>query len=322
MLPNPLVDEVSMPAADNDTYFSSFPFIAAVAATLGPGHRSHPLPVTDRGPLRQMYALERRERLGSRSLLLAPYWLWASPGWEADDLRIRTIREILGCMQTPLTRGFTWNVRFDHSALARRLQERGLHMERTSTHVLRLSDDYATVFRRYNRMIRCHVRRSLSAGVCVRSASTPADVDEYYRMHCAVAASKGGFRTTYPVQLFHRLIQDQSSVRLLIAEWEGRLVAGGLFFRDGSSLMYWHGATDRQYSKVFPACAVLDCAIRYGCETGAKFLNLGGSSGIPSLEAFKSFWGAAVEWNWSFEWRNPMWSGLSRVNSILRTRDA
>lgn len=315
MSANALLDQVSTPAVDNLTYFSSFPFIAAVASTLGPGHRPYALPVRDSGRPRHIYALDHRERFGSRYLSLAPYWLWASPGWDGD-LSAAAVNGILACLKTPLTRGFTWDVRFDHSALAKRLLMAGLFLKRTSTHVLRLDCDYGSAFQKYNMSTRQNVRKSLRAGVRVREAWTRTDIDEYYRVHSKLADSKE-FQVRYPVGLLYKLVEDRSSVRLLVAEYGGCLIAGGVFLRDGCSVLYWHSAGDRTYSKFFPTYAVLDSAIQWACQIGAEFFNFGGSAGIASLEAFKSNWGATVEWNWSFEWRNPIWSGLSRVKTIL-----
>ena len=110
------------------------------------------------------------------------------------------------------------------------------------------------------------------------------------------------------------------SVRLLLAEFEGRVIAGGLFFRDGHSVLYWHGASDRTHSERFASRPLFDEAIRWGNDIGATSVNLGGSAGVASVERFKSMWGARVEMNRTFEWTNPLWRALSTSKAALGRR--
>jgi hypothetical protein len=310
----------SAPALDSQSYFSTLEFVTAVASVSGAGCSAHSVPVRSSGPARTMYALASRRRFGTRSLALAPYGLWASPGWSAG-LEDATVVELLSRIQGPRTRDFTWNVRFDHTQLAEKLSAAGLNARRDPTRVLHLTGDHDATFRQYNTTIRNQVRRSMKSGLKVRSASSSSDVRQYYQMHAALAASKA-FRTHYPLELFQRLVGPGGSGHLFVAEYEGRIVAGGFFFWDGCSVVYWHGGADRNYNHIFPTCGLCDTVIRWAGENGARFFNFGASAGIDSLDTFKSFWGAKTEWNWSFEWRNPAWTSLSKAASLLRRRAA
>jgi lipid II:glycine glycyltransferase (peptidoglycan interpeptide bridge formation enzyme) len=266
-----------------------------------------------------IYALHQEVRFWRRYYYLAPFGLCVSPG-RGDAIEAAAVREVLDFLQVLSTTGFTWNVRFDHQSLADQLLAAGLRMSRSSTHVLRLGDDYSVVFGGYNHTRRNEVRRAAKAGIVVQRARTVAEVDEYYSIHNALAVSKR-FRTTYPVQFFRDLIEDRESVHLLLARLEERTIGGGVFFRDGNSVVYWHGAADRNYSAAFPTCAILDSAIRWACSLGATFFNFGGSIGIESLESFKSSWGTTREWNWTFEWRNPTWANLSKLKRNVTRRN-
>ncbi len=106
----------------------------------------------------------------------------------------------------------------------------------------------------------------------------------------------------YPINLFSDMVKLGRVVRFLIADHRGKIVAGGLFFRDGCTVMYWHGAADRDSSRVYPACAVTDGAVRGACQVGAESFNFGGSRGIESLEQFKAGWGGEPRENWRFTW--------------------
>lgn len=315
--------EVSPPscAPETTTFFSTSGFVECVARCLDGCHRPAAIPVTGSGPLRTMYALETMGRFGVRYVSLAPFGLYASPGWDRR-LERSTLKRVVNRLMGIRTRGFAWNVRFDQESLAAGLTSLGFNPSRTSTHALPLEQDYERVRSAYDSTIRNHVNAARRRGVVVRDAADAADVLQYYQVHTGLVRQKGGYETVYPLALFLDLVKFTGVVRLLIAECQGRSVAGGLFFRDGCSVMYWHAAMDREYSRFFPACAVIDEAIQWGCRSGATSFNLGGSAGIASLEEFKSYWGATRVLNWKFEWKNPFWSYLARLKKRIAEQNA
>jgi hypothetical protein len=262
-----------------------------------------------------MYAIQTPARYGSRYVSLAPYHLHASPGWDVN-LERSTVKEILHQLMGLRTRRFVWHVRFDHEALAARLVSSGLQPERTPTYILNLDDGYERVFAGYSATIRNHVRKSRRRGVLARDAESPGDVHAYYQVHMRLVQLKqqdGGYGYTYPIGLLFELAKLRGTARMLVAEWEGKIIGGGLFLQDGCSVYYFHGVGDRNYSHLYPLCAVIDEAIRWACESGLAFFNLTGAPGLPDLQRFKSSWGTRCELNWTFEWANPFWTCLSRL---------
>lgn len=261
-----------------------------------------------------MYGLQRPVHRWLRYILLSGAGLYASPGW-LPTLAAETIISLRRALQRPLTTGFSWNVRFDHAPLAEQLTAQGLPCERPTTHVLELGREYAQTLAGYSATTRNQVRRAQRQGVTVRAVQKAEEVRSYYRLHIQLAQQKGGYGLLHPLELFLEFRKAVGFTQLLIAEWEGRLIAGGLFFKDGDTLLYWHAAADRAYSHLFPAYAVLDTAIQHAHASGARLVNFGGSAGISSLERFKTSWGAVPRRNWCFTWRNPVWATLSRIRS-------
>jgi GNAT acetyltransferase-like protein len=311
----------SQDATDNvhTSFFSASAFAHAWSAAFKDTHpiRIH---VQGSGPSRTMYGVQSRRPYWSRHVSLAPHYLPASPGWN-EQLDKPTLAGILAQLMTPRTRSFTWNVRWDHEPLAEGLASLGLRFERTLSEVLALARDYEQTFGRYNATIRNHVRKAHRRGVVVREAESANDLETYYRIHLQQVEQKRAstpYRFIYPLQLLRELLARSRSAKLLVAECEGKIAAGGIFCRDPSSITYLHGASDCQYSQFFPACAVLDAAIRWACESGASWFNFLGSGGISSLERFKSFWGAEHMSNWMFTWHSPLWNRLSAINDNVR----
>lgn len=303
----------------NVTFFATRDFVGALLHSLGEKHRPLAVPVRGSGPPRILHASQTPAPYCSRYVSLAPFGLYASPGWNGH-LELSTVEGVVQSLMGPRTRGFVWNVRFDHEPLAVALVSLGLTCERVPTRVLHLKQDYEHVFAGYSATIRNHVRKARQRGVLVRSTHTEEDVHAYFQVHLGLVRreqQKQGYGFVYPIELLLDLVKIHGSVRFLLAEWEGKVIAGAMFLRDGCSVYYFHGASDRDYSHLFPSCAVFDEAIRWACESGAKFVDLTDSAGIASLEKFKASWGACRELNWRFEWSNPLWVRLSRLKARM-----
>lgn len=269
------------------------------------------------GAPRIMYAIQSFDKFGRRTISLAPSGLYASPGWE-NELEQSTLQKILGQLTGIITNKLTWNVRFDHKPLANGLTSLGLKFQPHSTHVLKIEQDYENIFKNYSPKIRNHVRKAKLKGVIVRDALDISDIIAFYQIYTKLAQSKEDYRYIYPAELFFNLSQCKDSVRFLVAENQGIIIAGGLFIKDGCSLMYLYGTSDRNYSHLSPGCAVIDEGIRWACESNAAYFDFGGSAGVISLEKFKSSWGAIPKQNWIFEWQNPLWQKVERIKNNVR----
>jgi hypothetical protein len=254
---------------------------------------------------------------GSRYVSLAPFSLYASPGWERE-LDRGTLQQIVRFLTGPRTRGFVWTVRFDHTALASGLASFGIASRTAPTHVISLDGGYADAAARYSATIRNQIGKARRRGVEVRAASSESDVRAYYDLHTRLVEQKEWKGYRHPLVLFLELNRLRDCMRLLVAEHEGRMVAGAVFLQDACSVMYWHGASDREYSNLFATRPLFDEAIRWACETKARFVDLGGSAGIASLEQFKASWGARPEVNHVFEWSNPLWTGLAALKCAFQ----
>ena len=301
--------------SDCRTLFSSRPFVEAWTRAMGRSHRALRFSTDARGS-GDLYGVGRRVASGLYDVALGPSGLYASPEME-DSCSAGAISRIVAQLRSIRITGFTWNVRFDNDRLAQVLAAQQLPVQRTSTHVLRLAESYEKIFARYNATIRNQVRRTQHNGVSVRAVSSVDDVNTYYAIHTRLAALKGNYSILYPVSLLTEMVLLRDHARLLVAEHEGRMIAGGLFFRDGCSVMYWHGASDRDYSHLFPTSAVVDAAIHWALESGAAFFNFGGSGGLESLEQFKASWNAKPELNWAFQYSHPFWSRVARLKQKI-----
>jgi lipid II:glycine glycyltransferase (peptidoglycan interpeptide bridge formation enzyme) len=273
--------------------------------------------VTGSGAPRTMYAIESLDKFGRRDIALAPFGLFASPEWE-NELEKSTLKKILDRLLGIKTKKLLWHVRFDHQPLATGLISLGLKFDTSHTHVLDLDKDYENTFTNYSSSTRNQIRKAKRQGVVVEDVLNSLEVDDYYQIHTQLAQQKGDYKFIYPIELFLNMITLRSNMRMLVAKSEGKVIAGGLFFKDGCSVKYWQGTADRNYSYLYPMRAVLNEAIRWACDLGVTYFDFGDSAGITSLEKFKSSWGAQPRQYWIFEWHNPLWQEVRRINNNFR----
>jgi SAM-dependent methyltransferase len=239
-----------------------------------------------------------------------------SPGW-IGDLDQSTVNHILAQLQRVRARSLEWKVRFDHEPLAVALTSMGLSHSRVPVHILDLEGDHDQVFSRYSPTIRNEIRTAIRKGVQIRSTCDEKDILAYQRIYSALAQEKN-WKFIYPAEVTMALAKLSDIARFFVAEYEGSVIAGGLFVRDGNGLYYMHGVADRKYDRLYPSCALIDAGIQWGCEIGAEFVNLGNSGSNKKLAEFKSYWGAHLEANWIFTWENPLWTRVSKVKAGIR----
>lgn len=275
------------------------------------------IPVIGSGPARTMHLIKTRAPYGSYTVS-SGYSddFCASPGW-TGDLDHSTVKYILDQLQGVRTRSLKWKVRFDHEPLAAALGIMGLRHSRVPVHILDLERDNELVFARYSSTIRNQIRKAGRRNVLVRSTCEEADTLAYQRIYSGIAREKN-WRFIYPAELTASLAKLSDVARFFVAEYEGSIIAGGLFVRDGSSVYYLHGVADRKYKDLFPFPPVLAAGIRWACEIGAESFNLGNSGQNKKLAEFKSHWGTHLESNWLFVWENPFWRAASNLKAGIR----
>ena len=258
-----------------------------------------------------LFALQRNHKFNTHSVSLAPFECYAYP-IDMDGTQ-NAVSALVAQLKTFRTLFFHWSVRFDHCALADQLERCGLSRQESTTQVLYLDRSYDVLFRQFSETTRNQIRRAYRDGISVSQTIDMADVASYYALYLAMIGERKSWSSVYGQSLFKELIQLRDDVIFLVAKLEGTVIAGGWFFRDGNSMIYWHGVMDYAFKKYFPQYAVVNYGIQLASKEEMETFNMGASMDIVSLEKFKSFWGTKKVPVWMFTWRNPFWSSLLRL---------
>lgn len=125
---------------------------------------------------------------------------------------------------------------------------------------------------------RRQTKQAQRAGVSVRRASSIADIREFHRIYTeTMERRRAHARYFFPAEYFLAFFETMPrNAFYALAEFEGKIVAGGLYFQDQTEV-YWHlSAADRSFARVRPVNLYLYETIRSCLGTGRSRMIMGG----------------------------------------------
>jgi len=102
--------------------------------------------------------------------------------------------------------------------------------------------------------VRRKVRKSQKLGVHVRMSQNRADMAEYYRLHLLTRSKKHGMPAQSP-RFFFGLWDSffaSGAMKLLLAEYQGTVIAGDILFISGATVHSAYNASDKRYLHLAP----------------------------------------------------------------------
>jgi lipid II:glycine glycyltransferase (peptidoglycan interpeptide bridge formation enzyme) len=87
-----------------------------------------------------------------------------------------------------------------------------------------------------------------------------------------------------------------AAMHVLLAEYQGAVIAGMILFASGTTMRYAYGASDEAYLHLAPNNLLMWTAILQGCAEGYQLLDMGRTAcDNDGLMEFKRRWGAIKE---------------------------
>ncbi len=157
------------------------------------------------------------------------------------------------------------------------------------------------------------VKRGCSAGSSVDRAKL-AEFHAIYR-----AATRHWGVEPAPLSLLEELAErGEGRAFLIYVEYEDRVIGGHFCVHDGDRLVAWVGATLPEHNRqLFPATLIVWQEIAEGCTRGARYLDLGGSGGIGTLNRFKRLLGADTEVRGHYTLSVPWWRAVRQLRRFV-----
>jgi len=144
------------------------------------------------------------------------------------------------------------------------------------SHTVRLEQDVDQVFARFRGSTRRNIRRAINCGVQVQYHDSLESIKAYYRLHCITRKRQGHF--TQPFVLFrkiHEEIISKGNGFLSLALFNGRPIAGAIFFHANGHAFYGYGASDKSFQHLRPNNLLIWRAIQRYTELDCHELDLG-----------------------------------------------
>lgn len=155
--------------------------------------------------------------------------------------------------------------------------------------------------------VRCRnaIRKAEKSGVKVVE---PQALDEwlepYYELSCGVyqrQEKEPPFSKEYFTALWQNLYSSGDLI-VLLAQYEGKTIAGAIFPRDRNVGYYLDGVSDREYNKVVPNNLIQWEYLKRAQTIGIQLYDMVGAN-IPSIAKFKKSFGS-TERNYLYAYRN------------------
>ncbi|HBV86861.1 MAG TPA: methicillin resistance protein [Desulfosporosinus sp.] len=155
--------------------------------------------------------------------------------------------------------------------------------------------------------VRCRnaIRKAEKSGVKVIEAQALEEwLEPYYQLSCGVYKRQEKdppFSKEYFSALWQNLY-PRGDLVVLLAQYEGKTIAGGIFPRDRNVGYYLDGVSDREYNKVVPNNLVQWEYLKRAQAMGITLYDMVGAN-IPSIAKFKKSFGSQ-ERNYLYAYRN------------------
>ncbi len=164
--------------------------------------------------------------------------------------------------------------------------------------LLPLNPDPDVIWSGLRKPVQHQIKKSRKLGVQVRIAQSREDMAHYYQLHLQTRSKKQGM-PTQPQRFFSGLwdaFATNGAMQLLLAEYEGIVIAGMILLASGTTVRYAYGASDQRYLHLAPNNLLMWTAITWGCSHGYQTLDLGRTAcDNEGLMEFKRRWGATQE---------------------------
>jgi hypothetical protein len=163
-------------------------------------------------------------------------------------------------------------------------------------HRLDLSDDPKEIMKMVDKKtIQYSIRKAIREGIKIKEENTLKGIKEFYRLNILTRKKHGV--PPQPFKFFKNILDLlilKKMGSILLATYEGKYIAAGIFLNFKDTVYYKYNASDPAYlSKTTPNHLLTWHAIEHACLNGYRFLDFGRTSpDNKGLIRYKEMWGA------------------------------
>jgi lipid II:glycine glycyltransferase (peptidoglycan interpeptide bridge formation enzyme) len=173
------------------------------------------------------------------------------------------------------------------------------------THLLNIQHGYDSVWKACQGSVRRAVRKSIRNGVSVSISESEEDLQAFYTIYLTMMQI---FKSPPKPYSLLSALQKSSIGRLVIAEHQNKIIGGMLLLHFNKIATVWVIASMAQYLDLRPNNALYDFIIRWACDNGFSWVDLGASPPERAgLIKFKESWNAERHDFFTYQWIQSSW---------------
>jgi len=142
--------------------------------------------------------------------------------------------------------------------------------------------------------LRQQIHKAENEGVTLQSFHAAKHLDQFMnlvKLHERRRATQSNYTRPF-FELLAELTNQDSRIRWVGCEVDGKLAESSIFFREGNSIIHWQMFYDETFSHFQPTKFVPFAVAKQAAANGIKYLNLGASPpDAEGAELYKSKWG-------------------------------
>jgi len=171
-----------------------------------------------------------------------------------------------------------------------------LPLKNDDTQILILNNNFADILKKWSQNHVVATKIARKKGVSVRIASSVKDWLDYYKMYKASLQRWGeNVSSQYSWSLFETILSLHSkNIKLWMAYFEEKPIAGALCFYSKKHVVYWHGAAFSEYFKLKPVQLMFYEAILDAVNNSYSWFDFNPSGGHKGVKEFKKKFGTTA----------------------------
>lgn len=161
------------------------------------------------------------------------------------------------------------------------------------THVLYLHDGIESIFKGWTKGHKSAAIKARREGVTISLASSPEEWREYFEIYKDSLERWGDIASSsYDWPLFESLFNRKSeNIKLWMAYYNGKAIAGALCFYSKRHAVYWHGAALSEFFKLRSVQLLVYEVIRHAAENSFYWFDFNPSGDHEGVKTFKRGFG-------------------------------
>lgn len=173
------------------------------------------------------------------------------------------------------------------------LKDMGEVLDLNKTVTIDLRETEEIQWQQYRKSNKYEINKLKRGDFITSIATNKEDIDKFIDIYYATMDKVNAEPSYYFTRdyFYNFLNNDNFNARLILAKYEGEVVAGAIFTITGKIMQYHLAGTKQEFAKYTPMKLIIDSARLIGNEVNLNFLHLGGGVGgkdDDSLFKFKS----------------------------------